>query len=128
MMGINKVIAISHAGRERDREIAAQVDGIAVIVGAAPDAGAKVPRYLTVHKGPQGRPVLLVQADAFGRSLGRLHVTFDGNGVPKSWQGDALEITEASAEDPAVKAHVAALAGPLAGRSSVADRRAQPMR
>ncbi len=126
MMGINKVIAISHAGRDRDREIAANVEGISVIVGAAPDpAAGKVARYLTVNKGPQGRPVLMVQPDAYGRSLGKLAVTFDGSGVPKTWQGDALEITEASAEDPAVKAHVAALAGPLAARRPFADQRPQ---
>ncbi len=118
MMGINKVIAISHAGRERDREIAGRIDGIAVIIGSASDplGSAKVGRYLAVHKGPSGHPVLLAQSDAFGRTLGRLTVTFDGNGVPKTWQGDAIEINVADAEDPAVKAHVAALAAPLTAR------------
>ncbi len=126
MMGINKVIAISQAGRERDREIAASIEGISVIVGAAPDpVGGKVARYLTVHKGPKGNPVLLAQPDAFGRSLGRLDVTFDAQGVPKTWHGDALEIAEGGAEDPVVKAHVATLSGPLTTRA-VVDRRAQP--
>ena len=128
MMGINKVVAVSHAGRERDREVAERVDGLAVIVGAAPDpAGGRVARYLTVHKGPSGNPVLLVQSDAYGRSLGRLAVTFDGKGVPKQWRGDTVEITAAEGEDPAVKAEVAALAAPLAARP-VADRRTQPLR
>ena len=128
MMGINKVVAVSHAGRERDREIAERVDGLAVIVGAAPDpAGGRVARYLTVQKGPSGNPVLMVQSDAYGRSLGRLAVTFDGKGVPKQWRGDTVEITAAESEDPAVKAEVAALAAPLASRP-VADRRTQPLR
>ncbi|MEJ0071770.1 MAG: hypothetical protein WDO24_27015 [Pseudomonadota bacterium] len=128
MMGINKVIAISHAGRERDREIASTIPGLAVIVGAAPDpAGGKVARYLVVHKGPTGAPVLLVQPDAFGRSLGRLDVTFDGRGVPAHWTGNALEITDAGAEDPGIKAFVAQLAAPLTARP-VADRRLQPLR
>jgi 5'-nucleotidase len=126
MMGINKVVAISHAGRERDREIAATIPGLDVIVGASPDpAGGKVARYLVVHKGPTGEPVLLVQPDAFGRSLGRLDVTFDGHGVPTRWTGNALEITDAGAEDPTVKAFVAQLAGPLTARP-VADRRQLP--
>ena len=128
MMGINKVIAISHAGRERDREVAERVDGLAVIVGDAPDpAGGLVARYLTVHKGPSGNPVLMVQSDAYGRSLGRLAVTFDGKGVPKSWRGDTVQITAADGEDPAVKAEVAALAAPLA-TGVLADRRVQPAR
>jgi 5'-nucleotidase len=122
MMGINKVIAISHAGHERDREIAASVEGIGVIVGAAPDpAAGKVSRYLTVHKGPKGQPVLLAQSDAFGRSLGKLEVTFDARGVPKSWKGDALEIADGP-EDPAVKSLVASFAQPLTPRP-FADRR-----
>ena len=122
MMGINKVIAISHAGRARDREIASSIEGIDAIIGAAPDpAGGKVARYLVVHKGPTGEPVLLVESDAFGRSLGRLDITFDERGVAKRWTGDALEITDSSPEDPTVKAFVAQLAGPLTARP-VADR------
>jgi len=122
MMGINKVIAISHAGHERDREIAATIPGIDAIVSAAPDpAGGKLARYLTVHKGPGGQPVIMVQSDAYGRSLGRLELTFDGRGVPTRWSGDAIEITDASAEDPTVKAFVGQLAAPLANQA-VADR------
>jgi 5'-nucleotidase/UDP-sugar diphosphatase len=122
MMGINKVIAISHAGRERDREIAASIEGLDAIIGAAPDpAGGKVARYLVVHKGPTGEPVLLVESDAFGRSLGRLDITFDERGVAQRWTGDSLEITDAGPEDPTVKAFVAQLAAPLTARP-VADR------
>ena len=130
MMGINKVIAISHAGRERDRAIAGSIPGIAAIIGDSPDpSGGKVARYLVVHKGPGGEPVLMVESDAFGRSLGRLDITFDERGVPKHWTGDALEITDAGAEDPNVKAFVAQLAAPLTARP-IADRRmqTQPLR
>jgi len=122
MMGINKVIAISHAGRERDREIASNIEGLDAIIGDAPDpAGGKIARYLVVHKGPTGEPVLLVESDAFGRSLGRLDITFDARGVAQRWTGDSLEITDAAPEDPTVKAFVAQLAAPLTARP-VADR------
>jgi 5'-nucleotidase len=127
MMGINKVIAISHAGHERDREIAATIEGIDAIVSAAPDpAGGKLARYLTVHKGPSGEPVILVQSDAFGRSLGRLDISFDERGVPKRWSGDALEITDGAAEDPAVKAFVAQLAAPMTAQAVAARGPGQP--
>ena len=127
MMGINKVVALSAAGRERDREIAASIEGLDVIVGAAPDPTTRG-RYLTVHKGPEGQPVLMVQADAFGRSLGRLDVAFDPNGVARTWKGDAIELAEGP-EDPAVKAMVASFAipgGMPPGGRPVADRRMQP--
>jgi 5'-nucleotidase len=128
MMGINKVVAISAAGRERDREIAATIEGLDVVIGTSPEPTAGRGRYLVVHKGPAGQPVLMVQSDAFGRSLGRLDVAFDANGVPKTWQGDALELADGP-EDPAVKALVASMggmAGMPAGTRPVADRRNQP--
>ncbi|MBV8166534.1 MAG: hypothetical protein JO021_07045 [Alphaproteobacteria bacterium] len=130
MMGINKVVALSAAGRERDREIAASIEGLDVIVGVAPpstEGPTTRGRYLTVHKGPEGEPVLMVQADAFGRSLGRLDVAFDANGVARTWKGDAIELAEGP-EDPAVKAMVASFAVPggVPGSRPVADRRMMP--
>ena len=114
MMGVNKIIAISHAGFERDRQIAASVPGIDVIVGDAHGAPATAPHAAagapTVLKGVGGQSVLLVHAGAFGRSLGRLDVTFDSKGVPKHWQGATFELTDASAEDPRLKALVLSLA------------------
>lgn len=125
MMGINKVVAISAAGRERDREIANAIEGIDVIVGGAPDPANRA-RYLVVHKGPGGQPVVMVQSDAFGRSLGRLDVVFDAKGVLKSWKGDALELADGP-EDPAVKAMVGSFVNPPgSGGRPIADRRTQP--
>ena len=120
MMGVNKIIAVSHAGLERDRQVAAAVAGIDVIVGSAvgapasPTKGAPAkgaaPHYPMVLKGVGGQSVLLVHAGEFGRSLGRLDVTFDAKGVPKHWTGGTIELIDADAEDPGLKDLVAALA------------------
>jgi 5'-nucleotidase len=111
MMGVNKVIAISHAGAERDRQIAATIDGIDVIVGSDVGPAKKGPAgtYPHVLKGPGGQNVLLVQAGEFGRSLGRIDVTFDAKGHPKQWKGQAIELNDANAEDPALRDLVATL-------------------
>jgi 5'-nucleotidase/UDP-sugar diphosphatase len=132
MMGVNKIIAVSHAGLERDRQIAATVEGIDVIVGSAagvprsalqgatqmaskgPPAKGAAPHYPMVLKGVGGQSVLLVHAGEFGRSLGRLDVTFDAKGVPKHWTGGTIELTDADAEDPGLRDLVAALGTPTA--------------
>jgi len=115
MMGVNKIIAVSHAGLERDREVATSVAGIDVIVGSAVGAPHGAPtkeaaHYPMVLKGVGGQPVLLVHADQYGRSLGRLDVTFDAKGVPRHWTGGTIELTDASAEDARLRDLVASLA------------------
>src|SRR5262249_31349037 len=89
MMGVNKVIAVSHAGLERDRQIAASTDGLDVIIGTA--GNAKAAPGPQIIKGPGG-PVVLAHAGEFGRSLGRLDVTFDPKGHAKHWDGKNLEL------------------------------------
>ncbi|MBI3516494.1 MAG: hypothetical protein HY060_20875, partial [Proteobacteria bacterium] len=122
LMGVNKIIAISHAGLERDKQIAATVAGIDVIVGSAVGAlhstkGAVPPAkgaasHPMVLKGIGGHSVLLVQAGEFGRSLGRLDVTFDAKGVPKQWKAETFELVDGHPEDQGLKDLVATLASP----------------
>jgi 5'-nucleotidase len=114
MMGVNKIIAVSHAGLERDKQIAASVTGIDVIVGSAASAPGAKPtatkaQYPLVLKGVGGQSVLLVHAAEYGRSLGRLDVTFDAKGVPKQWHGGTIDLVDANAEDPGLKALVTSL-------------------
>ena len=76
--GINKIIVLSHVGIDRDREIAAAVDGIDVIVGG--HSHTLLDKYPTVVNAPNGRPVQIVQAFAYTKYLGELTVTFDTDG------------------------------------------------
>jgi 5'-nucleotidase len=122
MMGVNKIIAVSHAGFERDRQVAASTPGIDVIVGDTEGAPAATGKGAnpTVLKGVGGQSVLLVHAGEFGRSLGRLDVTFDGKGVPKHWQAATIELTDDVAEDQRLKDLVASLAAAAATRGPIA--------
>lgn len=98
-MGINKIILLTHVGLDMDRQIAAAVPGVDVIVGGHShtllgDSGAmgelgKKPEgvYPTVVKGADGNPVYLVHAWKWGRILGRLDVTFDSDGVISGVEG-----------------------------------------
>ncbi|GIK72391.1 MAG: multifunctional 2',3'-cyclic-nucleotide 2'-phosphodiesterase/5'-nucleotidase/3'-nucleotidase [Chloroflexota bacterium] len=118
--GINKIVLLSHIGYADDQTLAAAIDGIDVIVGghshtllANTIEGASGP-YPTVVDSPSGAPVLIVQAEAYGKYLGNLEVTFDADGVASAWQGEPLLLDASVAEDPDVLARVQALGQSLA--------------
>lgn len=122
--GVDVVIALSHLGLARDQKLAASLDGIDVIVGGhshtlltnapvnpnLPPIGGPYPM---MAKSPSGQNVLIVQAYAYTRFLGRLDVTFDAKGMPTSWKGDTIALTQDVPEDPKIVAEIAKLAVPL---------------
>lgn len=85
--GINKIIAITHLGWQKDLELARQVEGIDIIVGG--HTGTVPDTYPTVAS-TDSTPTLVVQAGEFGKYLGRLDVIFDKFGIVQSWQGSRL--------------------------------------
>lgn len=117
--GVNKIIALTHMGYARDKELAAAVDGLDIVVGGdshtllskAADTGAGP--YPTVVSTPSGAPALVVQAKEYGQYLGDLTVAFNAEGVAIAWKGEPLKLTSAIAQDEAVQARVEALAEPL---------------
>jgi 5'-nucleotidase/UDP-sugar diphosphatase len=117
--GVNKIVAVSHAGLGRDMQVAAQVDGIDVIVGghthtllANHDELAEGPTP-TVVKSPSNSPVLIVSAYAYGRYLGYLDVDFDDSGKPVRWMSEPILLDESLPEDAATKAWVLDMRAPL---------------
>ncbi len=119
-MGINKIVALAHAGFPRDKEVAAMVDGIDVIVSghthtylSNTDEDAEGP-YPTVVDSPGGNPVLIVSDFTWGMYLGRLDVTFDAEGIPVAWEGNPITLDASVEEDPDILAEVEKLNQPLA--------------
>ncbi len=89
--GINKIIAITHLGWQKDLELARMVEGIDIIVGGHTGTVPETyPTVVTTH----GAPTLVVQAGELGKYLGRLDVVFDGHGVLQSWQGQLITIDD----------------------------------
>ncbi len=112
--GADIVVAVTHVGYDHDRKLAASVDGVDVIVGghshtllSNTDAKAAGP-YPTVEQSPSGKPVLVVQAKAWGKYLGDLEVDFDAKGVPIAWRGEPLLLDGSRPQDPAMLAKVKA--------------------
>lgn len=109
--GIRHIIAVTHLGLERDRELARSVNGIDVIVGGHTHTylgpGSKDGPYPIVEHAPDGSPVLVVTAARATRYLGDLSITFDAAGIPVAWTGGPRELVPALPQDEAMTRLVA---------------------
>jgi 5'-nucleotidase len=124
--GIDIIVALTHIGLERDLQMAAEVEGLDIIVGGhshsllgAEPALSDGPYPMEVQS-PTGQPVLVVTAGSQGRYLGRLSVTFDERGQPVQWSGESWPITDQTLErlkappaDPGLVATLTKLSQPL---------------
>ena len=111
--GINKIIALTHVGVTKDMEIAAQVAGLDAVVG-----GHSHTKFSNTEEGAMAYPsmvgdVPVVQAYAYSKYVGHLTLTFDDAGNVTSASGDTILLDASVAEDPAIVARVAELAGPI---------------
>lgn len=97
--GVNKIIVQSHIGYEFDKEIAAQLRGVDVIVGGdshtllGPDGlkthgiGNPAGAYPTIMRNASGKQVCIVQAWEYSQVVGELKVQFDANGDVSACSG-----------------------------------------
>lgn len=117
--GADKVIALTHVGIEEDKKIAAQVDGIDLIVGGhsntllsntADKADGPYPLMLT---GPSGKQVAMVSAYAYSKYLGEVKIVFDDDGNIKSASGEPILLDSSFKPDEAMVARISELAKPI---------------
>jgi len=124
-MGVNKIILLSHLGYTLEKDVAATVPGIDVIVGGHshtllgtfnnPDFPPSEGPYPTVIPNPDGNRTLIVAAWEWGKVLGRIKVSFDNDGRVVSWRDANPIIVDASIpEDPVGRSLVAAFQAPIA--------------
>lgn len=117
--GVNKIIALTHVGYPRDKEMIAKIPGVDVVVGghshsllSNTDDKAEGP-YPTMIDNPEGYQVPVTQAASYSKYLGEFTVTFDDSGVVKEAKGDPIFLDKSIAPDPTVLARVKELAGPI---------------
>lgn len=116
--GVATVLLLSHVGFLRDQQIAAQVDGIAAIIGGhshtlLSNSVEGAPAYATLVENPSGRAVPIVQAYAYSKYLGELALGFDDDGYVTEAEGDTMLLDASVEPDPGIEARVAELAGPI---------------
>jgi len=107
--GAATVVLLSHLGVGADRRLAAEVGGVDVILGGHSHTLVAPP---VVVEGPD-RPVLIVQAGAHGRWLGRLDLDLTAEGRVAASAQQMRELNADIAEDSAVASLVAQFAAPL---------------
>ncbi|XP_064630931.1 snake venom 5'-nucleotidase-like [Lineus longissimus] len=110
--GVDKIIALGHAGYDVDLKIAKTVKGLDVIVGGhsntflytgtSPSNDKPVGDYPTVVNQEDGAKVLVVQDYAFGKYLGFLQVVFDDSGIVESWSGNPILLDNDTAQDATI--------------------------
>ncbi|XP_044739564.1 protein 5NUC-like [Chrysoperla carnea] len=110
--GVQILIAVGHSGYEVDKEIAARVPLIDIVVGGhsntflytggQPDVEVPEGPYPTIIQQPNGKRVPVVQAYAYTKYVGKLLVEFnDGNFVKAS--GNPILVTHDIEKDPIVE-------------------------
>ncbi|XP_056445719.1 5'-nucleotidase-like [Gadus chalcogrammus] len=115
-MGVNKIIALGHAGFDVDIDIAKRVKGVDVVIGGHSNTflytgsppSSEIPEGVYPHmvRSDDGRDVPVVQAFAFGKYLGNLKVTFNQAGDVIKAVGNPILMDSSVAEDPGVLAEV----------------------
>lgn len=117
--GINKIIALTHLGYDQDLLAAAQVSGVDIIIGGHSHTflySPTTPQSFgppTLNLTPAGayptvwnreEPLLVVSAYQWGTFLGNLNVSFDANGVLKTWGGNPIYMSRNVAKDTTLDA------------------------
>lgn len=117
--GINKIIALTHVGYPRDKELIATIPGVDVVVGghshsllSNTDEKAEGP-YPTMIDNPDGYKVPVTQAASYSKYLGEFTVVFDDDGVVREATGEPLYLDNSITPDAGVLARVKELAGPI---------------
>lgn len=117
--GVNKIIALTHIGYPREKEMIAKIPGVDVVVGghshsllSNTDAKAEGP-YPTMIDNPEGYKVPVTQAASYSKYLGEFMVTFDDNGVVKEAKGDPLYLDKSIKPDETVLARIKELGAPI---------------
>ena len=117
--GVNKIIALTHIGYGRERDVIAKIPGVDVVVGghshsllSNTDPKAEGP-YPTMVDNPDGYKVPVVQAASYSKYLGEIKIVFDDNGVVKEANGDPIYLDKSVTPDAAVLARIKELGAPI---------------
>lgn len=120
--GVNKIIALGHAGFSMDKQVAA-IDGIDLVVGGhtntflyngeQPAGEAIMGPYPVIVEQTGGNQGLVVQAYTMGKYLGYLNLTFDSNGIVTKYSGNPILLDGTIQEDSQMLQDVSGWRGPV---------------
>ncbi|KAH8280429.1 hypothetical protein KR018_006987, partial [Drosophila ironensis] len=107
--GIKIIIALGHSGYAKDQEIAEKCPDVDLVIGghtntflysgAQPDVEHIEGPYPKMVKQKSGKEVPVVQAYAYTKYLGKLHVQFDADGNLIEWDGAPILLNASVAQE-----------------------------
>ncbi|CAG9564828.1 unnamed protein product [Danaus chrysippus] len=112
-LGVQIIIALGHSGFVKDLEIAKQVEDLDLVIGGHSNTfltntnTSEIPEYSegpypTLVRQKSGRTVLVVQAYAFTKYLGRLHLVFNAQGEIIHFDGNPILLNNNFKQDPII--------------------------
>ncbi|KAH8297419.1 hypothetical protein KR044_011480 [Drosophila immigrans] len=112
--GVNIIIALGHSGYKRDQEIAKKCPEVDLVIGGhshtflytgePPEKDLPEGNYPTVVMKSDGRKVPVLQAYAFSKYLGEIHLEFDNGGNLIHFKGAPILLDSSVAQDSTIKA------------------------
>ncbi|WP_229106850.1 choice-of-anchor I family protein [Paenibacillus sp. 1001270B_150601_E10] len=101
--GLNIIIGVTHIGYAKDKELAEAVEGIDLIVGGHTHTTLNAPEVIVDDE--HHTPTVIVQANEWGKFLGRVDLAFDASGVVLTEQvnGRLIPVDAKVEEDPEAK-------------------------
>ncbi|XP_022118300.2 uncharacterized protein LOC110995442 [Pieris rapae] len=110
--GVKIIIALGHSGYLKDLEIAKKVDGLSLVIGGhtntflwngtSPDTEKIIGPYPTYVTQTSGKQVPVVQAYAYTKYLGKLHMVFNSEGELLRADGNPILLDNSIPQDPEV--------------------------
>ncbi|KAH8393411.1 hypothetical protein KR215_010236, partial [Drosophila sulfurigaster] len=112
--GVNIIIALGHSGYSRDQEIARKCPEVDLVIGghshtflysgAPPAKDIPEGNYPTIVINSDGRKVPVLQAYAYSKYLGEIHLEFDNGGNLINFRGKPMLLDSSVPLDSSIKA------------------------
>lgn len=108
---VNRIVALTHIGYDKDIELAKSTTDISLIIGGHSHTllgnmtGSKG-AYPTIAKNLDGDEVFVVTSYRWGEYVSYIDVEFDWRGKIVKYEGAPIHLTNTTAEDPKLKAQV----------------------
>lgn len=122
--GIDKIVVLTHIGYGEDKQLAAKLHDVDLIVGGHSHTPLGTPEldgwpkaggpYPTIVKDSTGQDVYVVQGWEWGKVVGKIKLSFDAKGkVKKCEEARAIVMDEKVPEDPVVASVMDAYRKPI---------------
>ncbi|KAL3478341.1 Metallo-dependent phosphatase-like protein [Aspergillus californicus] len=116
---VNRIVLLSHLGYDVDQELAAQTEGISLIIGGHShtllgDMEDAKGDYPTIVEDLAGHEVFIVTAYRWGEYIGSIDLTFDDDGHALAYHGAPIHMDNSTALDEDLDEQIQEWAGAFA--------------